>query len=320
MKAALSLLLALSCARCAVADVNIMVRSDGSGDFRSVQAALDFLQPAVNTSLGHVVLHIAGTFFERVHVYSNFTGGVTIIGDAPLADDNWIVYNVSGSSPNTGTFNSWSVKVDAANVTFANVALANNASGYNHEVAGQSVALHIAGDRFACFGCKLWGGQDTLFTGDAPLRSYFSNTYVNGSCDSIFGGSSSVFDDCSIDMDFTVTAHRGDGSTAYLFLGGTVESGQGTLLGRPWGENATVVFKQTDMGRGVEGPGWDDWSHGCTNHSSSWCNTVTFAEFNSTGPGADPSKRVWWSQQLTAEEAALWNTTRLLKDWQPVQP
>lgn len=67
--------------------------------------------------------------------------------------------------------------MQAAGVTVVNMAIANSAGDYDPTVGHQAVALHIdpTADRFACFGCALLGGQDTLYTGCAGygLRSYF---------------------------------------------------------------------------------------------------------------------------------------------------
>lgn len=302
----------------AASDVQYTVRSDGSGNFTNVQAALDFCDPGNNPGLGRVTLLIKGHFFERVQVYSNFSGGVLFQGEGATPLDALLEYNVSGPAAG-GTFNSWSVRVDAPNVTFANVAVANSAYGYNASRAGQSVALHITGDTFACWGCALLGAQDTLYTGEPGIRSLFSGTYINGSCDALFGGSSTVFEDCDIDMSFTVSAHRGDGTTAYLITGSRVTSPTSVLLGRPWGEDARVVFKDTVM-TGVSRLGWDDWGHDCTKGHSAWCDTVFYAEWNSTGPGADPAGRPWWTHQLNATEAAQWTPAAVLRGWVPVPP
>lgn len=324
MRAALAVLGAalLDAAR---ADVSYTVRSDGSGQFRSVQAALDFANPGSNQSLGHVTLHIQGLFWERVNVYSNFTGGVSIIGDGPTPLDNLIIYNVSGSlPPSPGTFGSWTMRIDAHDTTLVNVGVANNASNYNAKIAGQSVALHInGGDRVACFGCSLLGSQDTLYTGDGPLRSYFANTYINGTCDALFGESSTVWDSCTIDMEYTVTAHRGDGSSAYLLQNCSILSTNGVLLGRPWGPQATVIFKSCYMDRQVEPLGWDDWGHGCTKNTTvgwNWCNETFYAEYDSSGPGGTccEGDRPWWTHQLNEQQAAMWNVTGVLRGWEPV--
>lgn len=122
---------ALCLANC---DVTLRVYSDGTGDYSSVQAALDGLAPGKNASLGRVTLHLLGAFWERVHVYSNFSSGgnlgVTMLGvrPSPLAgvfpafrvrggcplvislllfcvETASIAYNVSGAA--VGTFNSF---------------------------------------------------------------------------------------------------------------------------------------------------------------------------------------------------------------------
>ena len=66
--------------------------------------------------------------------------------------------------------------------------------------------------------------------------------------------------------------------------------------------------------------GWNDWDHGCSGHSASgWCDSLTFAEFQSHGPGGEASKRVAWARQLSPGEAAAWNRTRVLRGWEPEQ-
>lgn len=45
---------------------------------------------------------------------------------------------------------------------------------------------------------------------------------------------------------------------------------------------------------------------------------LLYAEFNSTGPGANPSRRVWWSKQLGTQEAASWTRESVLRGWDPV--
>lgn len=311
-------------------DVTLTVRSDGGGDFASVQAALDSLDPAVNSlTLGVVTLELLGTFRERVWIYSNFTGGVVIrgVGTTPL--DSLIIFNVAGSA--VGTFSSATLNIGASNVTLVNVAVANDAGGYNKTIAGQSVALAAnGGDFLAVHDSALLGGQDTLYTGKGRL--YLRNVYVNGSCDSLFGEGSAVFDDCVSEVYDTVTAHRGEAApawggpgSAYLFLRSRIAPTDprngSTYLGRPWGPAATTVLVDCNLGAGIARAGWEDWGHGCTNHSSSWCANVTYAEFNSTGPGAaGASERVWWSQQLTPAAAAQWTPERVLGGWAPNPP
>ena len=298
-------------------DVNLTVRSDGSGDFTSVQSALDSLDTAV---VGHVTLHLLGSFRERVEVVAGFSAGVTLIGDGASAGDALIIFNRSGAA--YSTWHSETLRVAARDVTLDNVAVANDAAAYDSGVAAQSVALHIAvtADRFACFRCALFGGQDTLYTGGAGFgaRSYFADAFINGTCDSISGGSSSVFERVALAMSSTAVAPRGEPSSAYLFLGGSLTglAGRGaSFLGRPWGQLSTAVFRDVVLSADVAPPGWQTMGHDCTN--TAWCAPLLFAEANSSGAGADPAGRVPWSRQLNASEAALWTRDRVLRGWQP---
>ena len=329
------LLLLLLAARCAAdSDVTLRVFADGSGDYSSVQAALDSLAPGAHPELGHVTLLLAGTFRERVVVYSNFSRGVDLVaassaggGARPL-----VVYNESGAggrscsgSGGPGTSGSYTMRIDAADVRLRGVDVANDACGYNHELAGQSVALAAQGDRGAFFGVRLLGSQDTLYTG-RNNRLYFADAFVNGSVDAIFGDGTAVFERAEIAMDFTVTAQKGNGSSAYLFLNSSVDAlsgGPGSLfLGRPWGPLARTVFSGCALGEGVAAAGWQDWGHNCSSAppSQTWCNETFYAEYNNSGPGWRPSERVAWAHVLGDEEGQRWTAQSLLGDWSPAAP
>ena len=58
-------------------------------------------------------------------------------------------------------------------------------------VNGQAVAVLLAGDMAAFYGCGFYGGQDTLF--DYAGRHYFRDSYIEGTIDFIFGDAKSVF-------------------------------------------------------------------------------------------------------------------------------
>ena len=228
MRASLLGLAALACSgslSVARGDLTLRVRADGSGDFASVQAALDSTSPGTNASLGRLTLLLRGVFRERVYVWSNFTAGVSFLADpmspaaggagagaaaAPPAAT--IIYDVAGSS-GAGTFGSFTATVDCDGFVARGVAFANDARGYNKSAAGQSVALGIHGDRAALLDCALWGGQDTFYGGPRS-RVYLGNTFVNGSCASLFGEGALVAEDAAVAIFDTVTAQKGNGSTA----------------------------------------------------------------------------------------------------------
>jgi hypothetical protein len=59
------------------------------------------------------------------------------------------------------------------------------------EVGGQAVALRIAGDKAAFYGCGFYGAQDTLH--DDSGRHYFRGCFIQGSIDFIFGNARSLY-------------------------------------------------------------------------------------------------------------------------------
>jgi hypothetical protein len=66
----------------------------------------------------------------------------------------------------------------------------------------------------------------------------------------------------------------------------------------------------------IEPAGWREWTPGTTHR----LDTAYYAEYHSTGPGANPSAREPKSHQLTAAEAKQFETARFLAGadhWHP---
>ena len=71
-------------------------------------------------------------------------------------------------------------------------------------------------------------------------------------------------------------------------------------LGRPWRPYFTVVYIDTALPTEIQPAGWREWTPPTT-HS---LETATYAEYHSTGPGANPAKRDPHSRQLSGEGSA----------------
>ena len=79
-------------------DVVYRVRSDGTGDFASIQAALDYCNAsAPGPPIGHVTLDILGRFVERVVISADFASGVSFIGNGSSPLDALLVFNQSNA-------------------------------------------------------------------------------------------------------------------------------------------------------------------------------------------------------------------------------
>ena len=87
-----------------------------------------------------------------------------------------------------------------------------------------------------------------------------------------------------------------------------------TYLGRPWRPFAKVVFLRTEMSAAIRPEGWHNWGKPDAE------KTAFYAEFASTGPGANPAARAPWSHLLTAAQAAAYTPATVLAGddhWNP---
>ncbi len=293
-----------------------MVAQDGSTPFASVQQAVD----ALPISGGDIAVK-PGTYREVVSIRKPH---VHLHGVDPDPAKTTIVYNHGPSY--AGTFASAAVFVEADDVTVDHMTISNDL-GSGH---GQGVALAVTADRAIFRNLRLLGAQDTLFAasrycyGDygpcVAARQYFEDCYIEGNTDFIFGDSLAVFERCDLhgvatgSVMYTAqsrhTAKQRD--SAYVFdhcrLTG-VGRELPISLGRPWRPYATVIFLHTMIDAPVIPAGWTEWAR----FGVPSLPTVTYAEFDSTGPGANPSAR----RQLTASEAEEWSPKRVLGNWKP---
>jgi pectinesterase len=86
---------------------------------------------------------------------------------------------------------------------------------------------------------------------------------------------------------------------------------RGVSLGRPWTPYASVTYIRCDIGPHIGAEGWNNWRNPANEQ------TARYAEYHSTGPGADPTGRVKWIRQLSDQEAATYTLRNIFGDWQP---
>jgi polygalacturonase len=311
-------------------DKTLYVAADGTGDFYSIQRALDAAPKD-----GALVLVAPGTYREVLTVDKP---GIRLRSANPDASKT-VVVNDRSAGANGGTLHSATVNVTADNFFAENITFENDYNRTHEQLynGSQALALRVIGDRAIFHNVRLLGNQDTVYAGSRncapdganciPARQYFSDCYIAGNVDFIFGDGKAVFDRCEIHS----TAHDGGFITAQSKHYPEEDSGfvlnrcklfadAGLIgkvyLGRPWRPYATVIFLNTEMGDHVAPSGWREWHPGET-HS---IETVFYAEYNSTGPGAPPGQREPHTHLLTAEEAAKFDPAAFLKGsdgWNP---
>jgi polygalacturonase len=298
-------------------DQTLYVAASGTGDFSSIQRAID-----VAPASGAVISIGPGVYREVLKI-----GKPNIHLRSPYSDaaKTVIVFDNSAGTSG-GTSKSATVTVDGNHFTAENLTFANDFNRTHPQLpqGSQALAINVTGDRAVFRNMRFLGNQDTVYA--AKNRQYFANCYIEGNVDFIFGDARAVFENCEI--------HSNRKEGGYITAQGKSEAGQDSgyvfnhckltadpgvghvWLGRPWRPFATVIFLNTEMGAFIEPAGWREWHPGETKY----LDTVFYAEYNSTGPGAHPAKRDPHTRKLTAAEAAQYDTKRYLagKDnWDP---
>ncbi|MFI1361036.1 pectinesterase family protein [Streptomyces sp. NPDC020898] len=317
----------------AAAATTLTVAADGSGQYRTVQAAVNAV-PANNAS--RVVISVKpGTYRELVKVPSN-KPHVTIQGSGGSRKDTTIVYNNASGTPKPGggtygTGGSATVAVEADNFQARNLTISNDFDEAAHQdIANQAVALRTSADKVFLDSVIISGDQDTLLVDTASKdklgRVYITNSYVVGNTDFIFGRATAVIDKSVITL-----KKRWNGTSAgYVTAPSTAANRKGILianstingdvsdrsfyLGRPWhaGGDASLdpqtTIRNTTLSAAIRTTPWTDMS------GFSWKDD-RFAEYQNKGAGAGAAstdRPILTDAQAAGQEVADW-----LGDWTP---
>ncbi|GGZ33762.1 pectinesterase family protein [Streptomyces poonensis] len=313
------------------------VRPGGRGDHTTVQAAVDAAEGPGWT----VVVH-PGTYREVVTVPAD-RPGLTLRGATGDPRDVVIVYDNANGTPKPdgsgtyGTAGSATFTSAAPGLTVRDLTLANDWLRADHpEITGtQAVAAYLTGDRTHFDNVWLLAHQDTLFVDTTALdvfdRQYFHRCHIEGDVDFVFGRATAVFEHCRFhtvrrDVDFTPKGMVFAPSTAranphgilavHCRVTSAAEDGA-YKLARPWVPSyettawPSLVVRDTRIGPGIDAEA----PYTNMREAYPW-QTMRFAEYRNTGPGAAvtvPENR----PQLTRAEARSHTRETYLGDWRP---
>ena len=271
----------------------IVVARDGTGDFRTVEEAIEVCRAFMEY---HKVIYIKkGTYKEKL-IIPSWLQNIELCGED--AETTVITYDDHANINKMGTFRTYTLKVEGNDITLKNLTIENNSARL-----GQAVSLHNEGDRIKVVNCRIIGHQDTIYTGVAGTRLYFKGCYICGTTDFIFGPSTAWFEDCTIEslINSYVTAASTpkDQPFGYIFNHCRLIAAEGVdqvYLGRPWRDYGYTLFMNCEMGRHIRPEGWHHWEKQRE-------QTARYLEYNNHGEGAKTTERVAWSRQLTNKEA-----------------
>lgn len=285
----------------------LTVAQDGSGDFKTIQEAVNSVR-----DLGQLTVTIRikkGVYHEKLIIPSwkkhisliGEDAAATIITNADYSGKSYISGPDAYGKDKFGTFNSYTVLVQGSDFTAENLTIANTAGR-----VGQGVALHVEADRVVIKNCRLLGNQDTLYTASPDSRQYYVDCYIEGTTDFIFGEATAVFQRCTINSlsnsYITAAATSPAQEYGYVFFDCKLTAAaevKKVFLGRPWRPYAKTVFIRTVMGNHITPEGWNPWPGDAMFPNKE--KTAFYAEYESSGEGSSPVKRVVWAKRLSAK-------------------
>ncbi len=270
------------------------VAKDGSGDYKYIQDAIDAMRVF---PLATITLYIKnGVYTEKIELPATNTD-VTFIGES--VEKTIISFNDYSGRGKLNTFNSYTAKISGNRFVAENITFANTAGP-----VGQAVALYVDADKAVFKNCRFLGNQDTIYAGGESSRLYFTNCYIEGTTDFIFGPSTALFDNCIINAKsnsyITAASTPKDKKFGFVFLGCTITTDPVVtkiFLGRPWRANAKTAFINCVLPAQISAEGWDNWGNPANE------KTTNYVEYNNSGNGAGTGKRLAWVKLLSKKES-----------------
>jgi len=298
----------------------LLVSEDGTGDFNTVQGAMDFVP---DNSQKRITINVRNGVYQEI-VYFRNKENVTLLGEDQkktiIRYANNEVFNPHPANirtnPEPGTFPSRraAITVDNSNgIHLVNMTLQTTAFG-------QAEGLLITGDRNILSNVTVIGSGDAL---QANGRIYAVDTTIEGAGDTILGRGTLFCERCTLKSNSIMMWPRNPQNVhGNVFKDSTfIGTRQPTTFARsPRNERFSYPFAEVVMLNStltnIAPEGWGDADKG---------GNVRFWEFNSRnadGSPVDVSKRVPWSRQLDATKDAklISDYSRpsfVLKGWEP---
>lgn len=305
-----TLLIALGCCGQTVVAAGKVLTVGPKGQYKTIQAAIDAV-PA--HSRKPIIIKIApGTYKELVTVPSDDSN---IILRGRNAKKTIITYNLGArdkgeNGKEIGTFHTPTVTILGRDITAEHLTFVNS-----YGKGSQAVAVRTGDGPVIFRHCRFLAWQDTLYVHNPHAKIYFRKCLIQGAVDFIFGEARAVFDHCVIRSvgSACITAPNTPKHQPYglVFLHCSLTASKhvpagSVYLGRPWRAYGSTTYIDCHMGSDIAPAGWLNWQ------GTSYYKTARFAEYHSTGPGANVKLRVKWSHQLTKAQAARYSVKAIL--------
>lgn len=322
---------------------DIVVALDGSGDYTSIQAAIDSVRE--HREKRTVIYLKNGCYDQEKLIVPEAKKNITLMGeDRTKTVIRYHVYCCNCDEALNGMCPVDSVKRWEGDTIRTSATLTIRGEGFRAEnltienkagPVGQALVITVQADKTVFEDCSLKSYQDTIYLWSAGCRTYFKNCLVVGRTDYIYGAGIGYFEDCEIRSWgggwITAPATPKEQKYGFVFNRCAItyaenspresDDGRPFRLGRPWQKYPKVAWLQCEMSSMVHPEGWGDtWRMDYASTSAD----LHLYEFNNTGKGADMTPRAEWAglRELTQLEARDYSVRKVMcgsDGWDPTE-
>ncbi len=313
-----------------------IVAKDGSGDYTSVQAAID---AAPEGRVKPWLIFVKnGNYKEHVDIpkskpFMHIIGqnrDKTVILDDQLCGGETAVHVSVGAT----------VVVNANDCFFENITL-ENSYGHEKQTGPQALALNTIGDRAIFNNVAMLSYQDTWITSsNSKYRAYVRNSLIEGAVDFIYNSGDLYVENTTLYINrksggyIVAPSHALDVAWGYVFNNCTITAPGNPVetsiwLGRPWHNYPKTVFLNTRAEVTIPAAGWYETMGGLPVIWADWNTTdingnpVDLSQRRDTYYKTENGEKIYGKAKnhLTDEEAAEYTVKNVLSGsdaWQPV--
>lgn len=314
-----------------------VVAADGSGDYTTVQGAVD-AAPAGRVKpwlifvkngnyKGHVDIPATKPY---IHIIGQDRDKTVILDDRLCGGENAVHVSVGAT-----------VVVNSNDCMFENITL-ENSYGHEQKNGPQALALNTSGDRTIFNNVAMLSYQDTWITpGKSAYRAYVKNSLIEGAVDFIYNSGDIYVENTTLLITrasggfIVAPSHGKDVKWGYVFRDCTITapgdpSKTTVWLGRPWHNFPKTVFLNTRAEVNIPAAGWYETMGGLPAIWADWNTTDAKGNLLDLSQRRDTyyytdsesGERVYGTAKnhLTDEEAARYTLANVLSGadaWQP---
>ena len=251
-----------------------VVAQDGSGNYKTIQEAID---KAPTSRIAPWLIFVKnGTYEELVTIPEN-KPFIHLIGqdkektiisywinNGGSSDIGW---EYSTNNPQSKTYGKQGVvQVNSTDFYTENISYIDS-YGVERQAGPMGLAMSSRNDRQAFYNCQFRSYQDTWYTDvrSTTVRQYVNNCLIEGAVDFYYGAGNNYIENSTFRLAregsvIVAPSHPAGTPWGYVMVNNTIEGkGGSNKLGRAWQNQPQAVWINTTLKTSLAAEGWSEW-------------------------------------------------------------